>query len=385
MREAHPLANLLPAMSEAEYAELLASIRTDGLLLPVLLHRDGRILDGRHRDRACDELGLDPDTVTFEGSDDEALAHVLALNLKRRHLSETQRAAIAADLATMRQGERTDLASIEARLSQPVAAGLLNVSRSAVQRAQVVKARGVPELFEAIRLDKLAVSLAATLADLPAEQQRQALARIEAGERSNHVVVSERRVERARTIEESASGLALNSFGRTFPVLYADPPWRFEGPPLTGSRMTELHYPTMTLADLCALPVADIAAPDSVLFMWALPSMIPEAIEVLTAWGFQWKTHGAWKKPRMSTGFWLRNTLEDIIIATRGNMVPPAHIDAFLFEAPAGRHSEKPDEVRERIGELYPDCGKIELFARTAAPGWHVWGNQAPATAEELA
>jgi N6-adenosine-specific RNA methylase IME4 len=379
-RQAHPLADLLPAMSELEFAELRDSIRDDGLLLPILLHRDGRILDGRHRDQACAELGIVPDIVTFEGTDAEALAHVLALNLKRRHLSETQRAAVAAELATMRQGERTDLASIEAKLSQPTAAELLNVSRSAVQRAQHVRAHGIPELFVAIRHDKLPVSQAAQLADLPAEQQREALSRIEDGERACHVVTSERRIERARLIEEASSGQALNSFGRTFPVLLADPPWRFEAPTLIGSRAIELHYPTMPLAEICALPVEEIAADNAVLFLWALPSMIPEAIEVITAWGFRWKTHGAWRKPRMSTGFWLRNTLEDIIIATRGSMPPPAHVDAFLFEAPAGQHSEKPPEVRERIAELYPDCGRIELFARDAAPGWAAWGNQAPAT-----
>jgi N6-adenosine-specific RNA methylase IME4 len=378
MSEAHPLADLLPAMSESEYTELRESIRLNGLRQPITLHPDGSILDGRHRAKACAELGIPVAMVRFEGEDSEALGFVLDLNLKRRHLSETQRAAVAAELATMRQGERTDIASIEARLSQPTAAELLNVSRSAVQRAQAVRARGVPELFEAIRHDKLAVSLAAQLADMPAEQQLQALARIDAGERSCHVVVSERRTERARQIEEASSGVALNSFGRTFPILYADPPWRFEGPALTGSRVTELHYPTMSLTDICALPVHEIAAPDAVLFMWALPSMIPEALEVLTAWGFEWKTHGAWKKPRMSTGFWLRNTLEDIIIATRGNMVPPAHVDAFLFEAPAGAHSEKPAIVRQRIVELYPDVARIELFARTApAPGWFVWGHEA--------
>jgi N6-adenosine-specific RNA methylase IME4 len=93
-----------------------------------------------------------------------------------------------------------------------------------------------------------------------------------------------------------------------------------------------------------------------------------------------WKTHGAWKKPRISTGFWLRNTLEDLVIATRGNMPPPAHVDSFVFEAPAGLRSEKPAVVRERIADLYPDVGRIELFARTAAPGWVAWGNEVPAS-----
>jgi N6-adenosine-specific RNA methylase IME4 len=191
-------------------------------------------------------------------------------------------------------------------------------------------------------------------------------------------VLSERRIERARQIEEASRAPALNSFGRLFPVLYADPPWRFDAPAVGGGRATELHYPTMSLAEICAVPVLDIAAPDSALFMWALPSMIPEACKVLAAWGFEWKTHGAWKKPRISTGFWVRNTLEDIIIATRGNMPPPAHVDSFLFEAPAGEHSEKPAEVRDRIAELYPGVARIELFARTPAPGWEAWGYEAP-------
>jgi hypothetical protein len=104
MPEPHPLADLLPAMSEAEYAELRDSIRENGLRQPITLHHDGRLLDGRHRARICAELGIEPDTETFEGTDSEALAYVLDLNLTRRHLSESQRAMIAARLATLGRG-----------------------------------------------------------------------------------------------------------------------------------------------------------------------------------------------------------------------------------------------------------------------------------------
>jgi ParB-like chromosome segregation protein Spo0J len=157
--QAHPLADLLPPMSDLEYAELRDSIRDNGLRQPITLHRDGRILDGRNRARVCDELGRPVASVVFKGTDGEALAFVLDLNLTRRHLNESQRAMIAADLATMRQGARTDIASIEA-MSQAEASERVNVSRTSTQRAVLVRDNAIPEIAAAVRQGYMPVSQA---------------------------------------------------------------------------------------------------------------------------------------------------------------------------------------------------------------------------------
>lgn len=377
MLAVHPVADLLPEMTAGEYAYLRDSISANGLREPVTLHRDGRLIDGRHRARACEELGLPLPTRVFEGSDAEILEFVLDLNLQRRHLSETQRAAIAAELPALRQGARTDLASIEAK-SQSERADLLNVSRSAVQRAEIVRERGIPELFQAIKRDRLPVSQAVVLADMEPGRQRAALDRIVAGQRACHVVLSERRTERAQEIEQASAAQPLASLGRRFPVIYADPPWHFESwTPAGMGRAAEQHYPCMTLEDICALPVSDIAADDAVLFMWATAPMIPEALRVVEAWGFAYKTNAIWAKDSIGLGYWLRNQHEHLIIATRGNMPPPAHARSSVFHGASGRHSQKPASVRDWIRDAYPDVGRIELFARDAAPGWTVWGHEA--------
>jgi N6-adenosine-specific RNA methylase IME4 len=190
------------------------------------------------------------------------------------------------------------------------------------------------------------------------------------------------RSERAVVIEQQSLACPLSALGRRFPVLYADPPWAFdlwsEGEMLKAA---EMHYPTMPADEIAALPVADIAARDAVLFMWAVPAMLPEALAVVAAWGFTFKTFAVWVKPHIACGHWFRGQHEPLIVATRGAMPPPPasvlHSSVFHGDAPGG-HSSKPDCVRDWIASAYPDVGRIELFARTAAPGWVAWGNQVP-------
>jgi N6-adenosine-specific RNA methylase IME4 len=141
-----------------------------------------------------------------------------------------------------------------------------------------------------------------------------------------------------------------------------------------------MHYPTMSVADLCALPVADIAARSAVLFMWFVPAMLPEAPRVVDAWGFTYKTFAVWPKDRQACGHWFRGKFEPFLVATRGDMPPPPDLHESVFEGPPAtpEHSSKPDSVRDYIASAYPSAGKIELFARRPATSdWAVWGHEA--------
>ena len=131
----HPLANVFPLLEGEPFDALVVDIKASGLCEPIWLYQ-GQILDGRNRYRACQELGLDCATRDYLGND--PLGFVLSMNLQRRHLDESQRAMIAARLATMRQGERTDLVDISTKLSQAQAAGLVHVSRETVVAAKKV-------------------------------------------------------------------------------------------------------------------------------------------------------------------------------------------------------------------------------------------------------
>ena len=183
-----------------------------------------------------------------------------------------------------------------------------------------------------------------------------------------------------------------------WPVVYADPPWRFAT--YSGGKVPQRaktpHYHTMDLEALKALPVASVAAKNSALFMYVLDSMIPQAIEVAAAWGFDRyiKVAFVWQKERMSMGFWSRNDCELCLMFARGK--PGGRLNAnvrqTIFQEPT-KHSQKPIETYDRIEALLPGP-YLELFARADAPaywetgereGWTPWGLEAPGMDNKMA
>jgi ParB-like chromosome segregation protein Spo0J len=166
--ECHELVNLFPRMSEQQLEELAADIREHGLRQPIVLF-EGKILDGRHRYQACLKADVEPQIENYSGND--PVAYVVSLNLRRRHLDESQRAMIAAGLAKMRQGARTDLAPNGA-MSDADAAKLLNVSERSVERAKAVLRDAVPEAIEAVDRGEVTVSAAHQFSKQSKEEQR---------------------------------------------------------------------------------------------------------------------------------------------------------------------------------------------------------------------
>jgi urease accessory protein UreF len=167
----HPLAEIFPLIDEDSFVALKNDIAAHGLHEPIWFY-EGQILDGRHRYRACRELELDCPTRSYTG--DDPLGFMLSMNLQRRHLNESQRAMVAAKIATMRQGERTDVepsANLQ-KVSQGQAAKLLNVSTRSVTAAHKVRTEAQPEVVRAVESGTMAVSAAATLAEKPVDVQR---------------------------------------------------------------------------------------------------------------------------------------------------------------------------------------------------------------------
>ena len=169
--EFHELANLFPLIEGAEFDGLVASIRENGLRegSPIIVF-EGKILDGRNRYLACKEAGVMAIAEDFEGTVEEARQFVIDANLRRRHLDASQRAMIAAKLATLADGQRP-VGKLAYVPTQAAAASILNVSGRSVRSAREVIDDGVPELIEAVESGKLAVSRAAKIASLPKENQ----------------------------------------------------------------------------------------------------------------------------------------------------------------------------------------------------------------------
>jgi N6-adenosine-specific RNA methylase IME4 len=161
-----------------------------------------------------------------------------------------------------------------------------------------------------------------------------------------------------------------------FAAILSDPPWSFGSP--DSQFAPDQHYPTMPLEAIKALPVP--AAEDCILFLWAVTCLLPEALEVIEAWGFRYRSSLVWVKNGIGPGVWLRQRHELLLVATRGNIAPPEPADRVdsVIEAPRRRHSEKPEAAYQRIERMYPHLPKLEMFARgTPRPGWTAWGNQA--------
>lgn len=430
----HPLANIFPLIEGVDFDALVEDIRVNGLHDPIVL-LDGKILDGRNRYRALVRLfetgevlgNWDFDSgkalprarivpgeedaefgdyvfVAFDQANCDPLAYVLSKNLTRRHLNESQRAMVAAKLATLSQGRPAEKPAnlpvlIEGDgdgvqdanlhpepqvpgLAQADAAKTLNVSERSVRTAKTVLVHGAPELQRAVEAGEVSVSAAADLASLPADAQTEIVARgeaeiLKAAKEINAEKRERRRAERFANIAEIARANAPLPANQKYPVIYADPPWRFDSG--FGDRSIENHYPTMSVDDIRALPVRDLATPDAVLFMWVTVPHLENAFAVMRDWGFAYVSSAMWDKEDPITGYWFFNQHEILLVGTRGNFPAPDPVikARSVYREKRRLHSAKPDYYYGLIERMTPGLPRIELFSRGAHPGWDAWGNQA--------
>ena len=266
------------------------------------------------------------------------------------------------------------------RMTLQEAARLCNVPVRSVVLAGQVHADGIPELIEMVDQGHVDVATAAGIAKLPADLQR-AILRTHRPERLKHAVKLHHRQALERDLGARQRELPG---GARYGLIYADSPYRFEPRSrITGQdRAADNHYLTMPLDAIRRLPIGDIAARDSVLALWATGPMLPQALDVMAAWGFGYKSQMVWTKDRVGTGYWWRSQHELLLIGTRGRPPAPAPGTQFpsILSAPRRRHSEKPEEAAARLEAYFPSLPRIELFARTARPSWARWGNEALAT-----
>ena len=168
---------------------------------------------------------------------------------------------------------------------------------------------------------------------------------------------------------------ALEERGKLYGVIYADPPWSYNLDYEGNSRSVTNQYQTMSIADICALKVP--AAADCVLYLWAVTPLLPEALDVIKAWGFKYKSCAVWDKVKLGMGYWFRGQHELLLVGARGKVRTPAAAlrISSVIRCTRGLHSRKPDYVRDQIAAWYPEP-RLEMFTRTKRPGWDAFGNQ---------
>ena len=182
-----------------------------------------------------------------------------------------------------------------------------------------------------------------------------------------------------------------------YSIIYADPPWGYNFPRTRKAKNKD--YPLMKTKDICGLPIKELADDNSVLFIWVIWNKLEDALKVIDAWGFTYKSCAfTWVKknknadtPFVGMGYYTRSNAEIVLLFTKGKPLKRANKDVLqvLFEdeviySEIGKHSQKPHEIRNRIVRLFGDVPRLELFARSRNgffpdyeyEGWDVYGNQ---------
>jgi len=337
-------------MREPEYGALKADIQANGQREAIWTWR-GYVIDGRHRERACGELGIACTAREWSGEEDGLVGFVVSLNLHRRHLNESQRALVAARIATMEQG-RPEKTRESAGLSQGQAASLLNISERSIQDVKRVE-RERPDLLPKIEAGELSLNAAV-------------------GEIKKH----DRVVEITRQKDEIAAARPGAPLG-LFHVIVMDPPWPYrdgiDQPDYdpNGHRASN-PYPEMELEDISAMKLP--AADDCVLWLWTTHKFMRHAFPLLDRWGFTERAIVTWAKDRMGLGRWLRSQSEFCIMATSGDPVISLSNQTTLVRGPMREHSRKPDEFYTMVDTLCHGR-KLDYFSREKRAGWEQFGN----------
>lgn len=182
-----------------------------------------------------------------------------------------------------------------------------------------------------------------------------------------------RRAEREEMLTEKIVSLPDQRFG----LILADPPWRFEVRSVNGmDRAADNHYPTQTTEDIMLLDIPGISAPDCILYLWATVPMLPDALRVMKAWEFKYKSHCVWMKNKLGTGYWFRNQHELLLVGTKGKVPAPLMGTQWssVVQDNVTAHSKKPEQFYRMMEQYFPTVPKLEMYARSAREGWSVCG-----------
>jgi N6-adenosine-specific RNA methylase IME4 len=226
------------------------------------------------------------------------------------------------------------------------------------------------------RRENLSFAIHAEVAPLEPAQQDRIL------DRAEHEGLTTRAVRDIVRQEAHASKVAAIESGALpageFDVICADPPWQYENSGFDQSAAN--HYPTMATEAIGDLPSTSRTFPKfadpCVLFLWATSPLLPAALTVLDAWGFDYRACLVWVKDRApGVGWWLHTRHELLLIGVRGSTTPLERVDSVI-EAAVDAHSRKPIEAYDAIDRMFPGVRRVECFARTPRPGWSVWGNE---------
>lgn len=351
------------ALPKTEYEALKASIENDGLLEKIIVNPLLEILDGHHRHRALQDLGIEVTQDHYEiqdhGGRDGEIIYILRTQINRRHATPFRRIENAMPLYKIYQEEA----------EKRRAARWMDSANLRYQWGKSSEA-----LAEITGLKPRRVETALYIIKHGSEKDKIGLRR---GATRIHAI--HLKIRNALQREKPRPPLPEG----VYDVIYADPPWSYTYKGTTRGVATG-HYPTMELDEIVNLevygvPITDKIANDAVLFLWVTNPFLEKAFEVVNGWGFTYKTSMAWVKTHIGLGYYVRSQHENLYICLKGDVKAPAEADrhSSIIEAPNPKHSEKPEKVYGIIEKMYPNRKYLELFARgIPRSGWTFWGDE---------
>jgi hypothetical protein len=352
--------SLIPPLAPEELAQLEANIRADGCRDPLVTWR-GVLIDGHNRYDICTRHGIKFETVEMEFADEEAALDWMDANqLGRRNLAPDSRTYIIGRRVARAEKHKGGRPSKNpcpsgSSFTPPTVAEIAKESKTSERTA-----------FRAANVYRAVEKLAET-------QPEQAQAVRDGVKKFNEVKREIKKEQLAKPVEKPTG---------KFRIFYADPPWSYNDKCDAGAIQSggaEKHYPSMTIPELCELPIKAMAEPDAVLFLWTTSPLLFECAPLFEAWGFKYKACFVWDKVKHNMGHYNSVRHEFLLICTRGSCTPEVVklFDSVQSIEKTAKHSEKPQEFRDIIDTLYPHGERIELFARAKHKGWNTWGNEA--------
>lgn len=381
---------------------IAASMEQVGQLQPILITEDGTLIAGWHRIAAAQKLGWTSIKAIYVEGRSTNLMRLMEIdeNLQRADLSPAEQSAHHEERQRLWEiefpetrpvnerggpgrGKTTEYSSAVSEPYTESAAKKLGIASRTV-RKEIARAKAIPDVLRVAGTSLDKPEELEALSRLPEQPREELISRAMEGEKVTAKTTAKQiaRDQKEQELAErtKAAALTLADPETLYNVIYIDPPWRWEPYSReTGlDRAADNHYPTEKLDGLKTLAVP--AADDCVMFMWATAPMLPEALELMSHFGFNYKSCCVWVKDRIGTGYWFRNAHELLLVGTRGHIPAPAPGQQWesVIEADAGEHSKKPDIIAEMIEELFPNCPKLEMFSRSSRNGWDHWGNEAP-------
>jgi len=364
--EFHPAANIFPMLTGEEYIALRDDISVNGLLESIDIY-EGKVLDGRNRYTACLDIGIEP--VISEYTGDDPLGYVISKNLKRRHLTSSQRAVVALDYEK--------LLAEEAKKNQQ-AAGKYNRNPDQDQLFETFQKADAEPIHAAQQAAKLLGTNMHYVIDAKriGREEPEILEQVRTGDMT--IPQAKKKIKeqkRKNDIEEQREAIATGEIKPTgkYDVIVIDPPWPYGTKYDADGRRAANPYPEMSLDDIAGIELP--AADDCVLWLWTTHKFMRYSFDILDKWGFRDVSILTWIKDRMGLGTWLRSQSEFCIMAVKGKpIIDLTNQTSILISDKLREHSRKPDAFYEMVNTLCVGF-KVDYFSREKREGWEQFGN----------